>query len=130
VDRHLVLNVDIAATVAGVAGVSAPAAEGTSVVPLLEGRPVGWRNDFLVEHEATPAVPPGPPTYCAVRSGRYLYVAYATGEEELYDLRADPFELVNRRDDPAMAAVLESRRARVRQLCRPPPPGLRLLGPP
>jgi hypothetical protein len=26
------------------------------------------------------------PTYCAVRTDRYLYARYATGEQELYDL--------------------------------------------
>jgi N-acetylglucosamine-6-sulfatase len=31
-----------------------------------------------------------------VRTSRYLYVEYpTTGEKELYDLRADPYELTN-----------------------------------
>jgi N-acetylglucosamine-6-sulfatase len=28
-----------------------------------------------------------------VRTGRYLFVRYATGEKELYDLSTDPYEL-------------------------------------
>ncbi|MET0628109.1 MAG: sulfatase [Acidimicrobiia bacterium] len=37
----------------------------------------------------------GLPDYDAVRTVRWLYVEYVTGERELYDLRLDPDELVN-----------------------------------
>jgi N-acetylglucosamine-6-sulfatase len=37
----------------------------------------------------------GVPDYDAVRTTRWLYVEYANGQRELYDLRADPDELVN-----------------------------------
>ena len=36
-----------------------------------------------------------PPSYTALRTERYLYVEYETGERQLYDLVADPFELRN-----------------------------------
>jgi arylsulfatase A-like enzyme len=35
------------------------------------------------------------PEYHGVRTHRYTYVEYATGERELYDLRRDPYELRN-----------------------------------
>ncbi len=35
------------------------------------------------------------PTYRALRTDRYLYVEYDTGEKQLYDLRKDPDELRN-----------------------------------
>jgi hypothetical protein len=35
------------------------------------------------------------PDYSAIRTARYNYVEYATGERELYDLSADPTELTN-----------------------------------
>lgn len=59
--------------------------------------------------------------FSALRTDRYLYVEYATGERELYDLLVDPNELVNPLadwEDPgpppdavALAAQLASRLA-------------------
>lgn len=49
------------------------------------------------------------PSYAALRTDRYTYVEYtATGERELYDLTADPFELHNiaATADPALVAKL------------------------
>jgi len=33
------------------------------------------------------------PEYAAIRTDRYAYVEYVTGERQLYDLRADPGQL-------------------------------------
>ena len=113
------LNIDLAPTIADAAGVPHPPTDGRSLLPVLAGDPT-WRSDFLVEHlEGTNPVP----TYCAVRSERWMYISYTTGEEELYDLRADPYELENLASEPAEHRVLEGRRARLRELCSPVPPG-------
>jgi len=115
----LALNIDLAPTIADAAGVSHPPADGRSLLPVLAGD-ASWRSDFLVEHlKGTNPVP----TYCAVRSERWMYVRYTTDEEELYDLDADPYELENLAGDPAKTQVLEARRARLRELCSPVPPG-------
>ncbi|CAN5652148.1 hypothetical protein BH18ACT17_BH18ACT17_14740 [soil metagenome] len=58
-----------------------------------------------------------------MRTTRYKYVRYSTGEEELYDLRNDPFELQSRHGDPALAPVLGELRADTIAMCSPPPPG-------
>lgn len=116
----IALNIDLAPTIAQAAGVPHPPTDGSSLLPVLEGEGAGWRRDFLLEHlEGSNPVP----TYCGVRSLRWVYVRYATGEEELYDLEGDPFELENLADEPSARAVLEDRRARLRALCVPPPPG-------
>ena len=41
-----------------------------------------------------------------MRTDRYLYVEYASREQELYDLRRDPDQLENLADEPAMAPVV------------------------
>src|SRR5581483_6719854 len=38
---------------------------------------------------------PGIPSFAAIRTSRYTFVEYVTGEHELYDLPADPYELQN-----------------------------------
>ena len=43
-------------------------------------------------------------TEMGLRTGRYAYFRYSTGEGELYDLATDPLELRSRYDDPAYAA--------------------------
>lgn len=116
-----VLNIDVAPTLADAAGVPAPGAEGTSLLPLLDGSAASWRSDFLIEHADSKTVTV--PTYCAVRDQRYKYVKYQTGEEELYDLQADPYELVNVAIDPGFADVKTSMHDQMVALCVPPPPG-------
>ena len=118
-DDRLVLNLDVAPTFAALAGVGAPGAEGTSILPLLEGSASGWRTVFAIEH----ASKGDPPTYCAVRTTTHKYIRYSTGEEELYDLVADPFELQSKHADPAFAALKAQLRAQAQSLCSPPPPG-------
>ena len=92
-----VLNIDLAPTLAELAGAAAPAGvDGRSLVSLLHGRrpPQGrWRTDFLVEHWT--AEEGGVPPYSALRSDDSLYVEYQGGERELYDLLHDPFEMSN-----------------------------------
>jgi arylsulfatase A-like enzyme len=118
--RALALNIDLAPTIAEAAGAPHPPTEGTSLLPLLADPGAPWRSDFLIEHlEGTNPVP----TYCAVRSTRWKLVRYATGEEELYDLAADPYELRSLATDPGHSAVLRALRIRLRELCVPPPPG-------
>jgi arylsulfatase A-like enzyme len=118
VDRHLVVNIDVAPTFAAFAGVPAPGAEGMSFLPLLSDPDPPWRRDFLVEHMNLLHVP----SFCGVRSDRFMYVHYATDEEELYDLQNDPYELQNAVGDPKLADVLRRLRSREKELCNPPPP--------
>ena len=93
---------------------------------MLAGRQPGWRHDFLIEHLAG-RPQPDVPAYCAVRGERYKYVLYETREEELYDLRLDPFELQNQASNPALAALKKRLHARLSVLCNPRPPGFTAL---
>jgi arylsulfatase A-like enzyme len=119
VDRRLVSNVDLAPTLAELAGIEPPSpVDGMSLVPLLQGRPsASWRTALLTEYVGDEKVP----LWWAVRTEDLAYVELATGETELYDLAgvigsADPFELENRSDDPAYAAVRARLSARLAAL--------------
>jgi N-acetylglucosamine-6-sulfatase len=119
-DRRSVLGIDLAPTFAELAGVEAPGAEGRSLLPLLTRDDARWRRAFLVE-----TLKGGrPPTYCGIRAQRYKFVAYASGDRELYDLAADPHELRNLAGAPSRAKTLSLLRTRLARLCNPPPPGL------
>jgi len=98
-------NVDLASTFAAIGGTTL-AGDGHSLVPLFEGRPTPrWRDAVLIEHQGTPLsvhdpdyqqpASGSPTTYEAMRTSVFLYVEYADGERELYNLRTDPFELHN-----------------------------------
>ncbi len=116
--RHgVVANIDIAPTIAEVTGVPHPSVEGRSLVESLEtGGAV--RRFLLLEHAMGPAA--GVPSYCGVRSERYLFVHYADGFEELYDYRTDPWELDNIASDrPAFTTRVRNEAI---ALCDPVPP--------
>ncbi len=117
-DTHLVANIDLAPTFAELAEVPTTGVDGTSLLPLLAPPAGPWRTDFLIEH-----IDHEIPTYCAVRNEGFLYVDYDTGEEELYDLTTDPFQMDNVAGDPAYASTLGAGRIRLAELCTPPPPG-------
>jgi N-acetylglucosamine-6-sulfatase len=107
----MAVSVDIAPTVLEVGGARiGDHIQGRSLVPLLRGDDAGWRDSVLVEfytHEN-----PRPwlmdMDYRAVRTDRYKLIHWIQhpGEQELYDLQEDPFELRNRIDDPAMKGVV------------------------
>ena len=129
-DKSLVVNIDLAPTIADLAGVSAPGADGDSFVPILKDNNPPWREDFLLEHLNDGGVKRATPTYCGIRSEDFAYVYYSTGEEELYDLGADPFELHNKALSASYQATMDAMHARVTQLCNPVPPDPGFILPP
>ncbi len=121
-DAHLVLNLDLAPTLADLAGVPLPGrVNGRSLVPLLDPATASatdqWRSDFLIESFSTIPVPQR-----AVRSDRWKYVRNDSDPpfEELYDLARDPHEMENllvvAPDDPAHRDVAAAMRARLQAL--------------
>jgi arylsulfatase A-like enzyme len=95
---HLVANVDLAATIVDLAGIPIPAdIDGRSLVPLLSNArptPESWRQSLPISYEDSSSAA-GAPSWKGVRTPRYTYVEYATGERELYDNIADPSQLQN-----------------------------------
>lgn len=103
-------NVDLAPTIADLADARPMRKlDGRSLVAtardklLWPGRPLGLEAFFNSDPDEDPETPPT--NYRAVRTDRYLYAEYGTGERELYDLSTDPYELQSRHADPALAPV-------------------------
>lgn len=73
--------------------------DGLSLRPLLA--------DVATDTWTRPAITSHGPGNASIRSARYRYIRYDDGSEELYDCLEDPYEWVNRIDDPALTAVRE-----------------------
>ncbi|MFM7413410.1 MAG: sulfatase-like hydrolase/transferase [Planctomycetota bacterium] len=83
-----------------------PAADldGRSLVPLLRDPDCAWNAPVLITH--------GRANH-ALRDGRYRYIRYADGGEELYDHAADPHEWTNLAGRPEHEAVRAALAARL-----------------
>jgi arylsulfatase A-like enzyme len=102
---QLVANVDLAPTILDAARVPPGRVEdGRSLFRLLADPGLEWGRDILLERGPNGG-PSGQRVYTAVRTPRFKYVEYMTGERELYDLSPDPDELQNLDGNPAYAAV-------------------------
>jgi N-acetylglucosamine-6-sulfatase len=92
---QLVINNDLAPTMADLAGASTPAfVDGSSFAPLLSSSPPStWRTAFLEEGYIPPEDGFPVPPHKSVHTQRYMFTEYDTAERELYDLNADPYQL-------------------------------------
>lgn len=90
-------QVDYAPTVMQMAGLSTPSSvDGLGLLGLLRGTQQSVaRPAVLLEAAAKTSVESPPWVYQGVVDGHWKYVARTTGRKELYDLDADPYELVN-----------------------------------
>jgi len=57
-------------------------------------------------------------SFSGLRTGRWKYLRYDNGEQELYDLEADPYELQNLAGRPEMAPLIDDLHARLEVLMR------------
>jgi N-acetylglucosamine-6-sulfatase len=102
-ESELSANIDLAPTIVAVAGASpGRALDGLSLFEVLASTRAAAR-DLLLEGPATEAG--GPLMFTGIRTQRYKYVEWASGEKELYDLADDPDELRSRHDDPRYASI-------------------------
>ncbi|MCO5324034.1 MAG: sulfatase [Nocardioidaceae bacterium] len=132
-------TIDLPSTILEIAG--APprgGTDGVSLLPELGDPNRGWVRPIVIEGRmygmpASPEVPDGLSS-SGIRTGRFKYIRYSTGEEEFYDLLNDPNELESLHNDPAYAdikaqliTVWQNRRACAGDPCRAPlPPELQL----
>lgn len=141
VSHALVANVDLAPTLADVAGIPWEA-DGRSLMPLLSGAKTSVRTAVPVEHcrgvnrwtlQCSGLNYFGGQTRASgfegVVTSRFKYVRYDDGSRLLVDLQQDPSELVNLVDDPGHRRVRDALQRRLAQLLGPRPATTIVTGP-
>jgi N-acetylglucosamine-6-sulfatase len=94
--RDLTVNADLAPTIVDAAQARANRAmNGISILTDAEHPRRKLGRMLLIEGD----------NFHAIRTERYKFVQYDDGEQELYDLRLDPYELQNQVTNPAYAPV-------------------------
>ncbi len=143
--NHLLAHFDVTATVLELAGAERPDnLDAKSFVPLLTSAASipaeTWRTGILIEHWESVSLggTPADTTYTALRLYDQMYVQWADGENEYYDLRVDPSELQNEIESlPSTAEELFDGLMRIMKQDHTPPlatvvrsnsPGNSLLG--
>ncbi|MBP6964423.1 MAG: sulfatase [Armatimonadetes bacterium] len=116
--EQMTLNIDLGPTFLDLAGAKAPSTmQGRSMAPLFDGKRHPWRKSFLYEYfrEDFQA---GIPTMLGVRTEDMKYVSYPDIEdiEELYDLKADRFEMDNLSQNPRRASDVRRMRVELSKL--------------
>jgi arylsulfatase A-like enzyme len=97
--HRFALNIDIAPTLLELGGAAIPKnMHGQSLLPLLKGEKVPWRDSFLIEYFSDKVFPRVHQMgYQAVRTAEWKYIHYVDleGMDELYNLKRDPYEMKN-----------------------------------
>lgn len=116
--QKIVLNIDITPTILDIAGVSIPEIyQGRSLLPILNNEKIEpWRERFLIEHRMEHDKIP---KYVGIHEERYVYANYFQQNpayEYLHDLKKDPNQLINLKNDPHYLSILEKMRRKCESL--------------
>lgn len=125
--EELVANVDLAPTILELsAATPSIAVDGRSLMPFAQDPGMRTTRPILFEANSADRPSIGIP-YVGIRTQRYAYIRYRSGEQELYDLARDPREIRSRHSDPryakterALADALASLRSCKGASCREP----------
>lgn len=113
VEDRMVLNVDVAGTIASAAGVPMRT-DGLNMFGTERRR--GVVLEAMRGYNDRPA-------YCGWRTRNRMFVQWATGEQELFDYRLDPGETRNLAGQPGWSDERKRMRAKAKAACSPEPPG-------
>jgi arylsulfatase A-like enzyme len=105
---EMVLNLDLAQSLLDFAGIPAPAAmQGRSWRPLLTGEKVDWRKSWFYQYFTEDQQGTDVPDITAVRTADAKLIKYPGHKQwtELFDLKADPYEMINLINNPAAAEL-------------------------
>ncbi|MCZ6507562.1 MAG: sulfatase, partial [Acidobacteria bacterium] len=129
VEDHVVGHVDVLPTLAELVGGDLSAQilpiRGRSLAPFLRGAPAARSRSFAFAQRSEYASPTRrrrsrgnyePGSRFALQSLDFKYLLFTEGANEFYDLRADPYELVNLIDDPEHQAHSERFKAEIKAL--------------
>jgi arylsulfatase A-like enzyme len=109
VREQLVANIDLAPTITELTRtLPGRTVDGISLVPLANDPSQAANRDLLFESPDVGAY--------GIRRGPWKYNLWDTGEEELYNLDEDPYELTSLHKDPSLATLRAELRARLLQL--------------
>ncbi|MEK9155164.1 MAG: sulfatase/phosphatase domain-containing protein, partial [Patescibacteria group bacterium] len=107
-DERLVLNIDLAPTIADIANVTATSS--------MDGRSIfstePWREEFLTECWGGEDAPP----FTSLHRNDMVFIQYEGDQQELYDLSKDPYQLQNLVNDPTHQAVVEEMNATLKNI--------------
>ena len=88
-----ILNIDLAPTLAGVAGATLPGRDGRDWIDYYRTPSIGWRTAFPMEYWDDTIL--ATPTWTGVQTTAYKYVHYIDEFEEFYDRVTDALENEN-----------------------------------
>jgi arylsulfatase A-like enzyme len=106
---QLVANIDLAPTIVDIT--KAPprlTMDGISLIPLAANAGTAAGRDILFESNELASY--------GVRDGTWTYNQYQNGDEELYNLLTDPFQLESKHDDLSLATTKAALATRLTQL--------------
>ncbi|MBL8050217.1 MAG: sulfatase [Anaerolineales bacterium] len=120
-NENFVLNIDIAPTVLELAGISnLSVMDGESFAELLSNPSAIWRDGFLIEQYQDDGEERGMtsfvPAYNGFQTKEWKYVEYVTGEQELYNLLIDPFEMNNLASLPEYQNMIQAMQERIKAI--------------
>lgn len=107
---QMVLNLDLAQSLLDFAGVPAPKEmQGQSWRPLLTSDAVPWRQSWFYQYFCEDQKSTRIPDITAVRTADAKLIRYRghSAWNELFDLKADPYEIKNLYNDPSAASLKE-----------------------